>query len=114
MQITKEQILSVLKEFVTIEQTGYMNGNAELIGLDDVAEQILTLLQPNDAGQPNGSKPDVSGSLPPDWRSILLKKYKLFITVNNELKGNDDEGWFYWDAEDFDFLTKVFQELRRQ
>lgn len=29
---------------------------------NDVAIEILTLLQSNDAGQPNGSKPTVSGS----------------------------------------------------
>jgi hypothetical protein len=42
--LTKEQIIEVLQENISIEQTGYMNSISELVGLEDAAEEILSLL----------------------------------------------------------------------
>lgn len=54
---------------------------------------------------------DCSTQLPPDWKEMLLQKYNMGVTYNNELKVYDSEGASYWDKEDFDFMSKVFQEL---
>lgn len=66
MQITKEQIIEILCKKSSFAEIGEIN--VEIIYGDDfsnIADEILTLLQSNDAGQPNGSKPDVMRSLPP-------------------------------------------------
>lgn len=40
----KDKILQILKEQISIEQSGYMNGNADIVGLDDAAEAISQLM----------------------------------------------------------------------
>ena len=65
MQIAKEKIIEILcKESLFFEVSGDTVEALDAGDFDNVAEQILNLLQSNDAVQPNASKPNVSGSLP--------------------------------------------------
>lgn len=40
----KDKILQILKEEISIEQSGYMNGNADIVGWDNAAEAIAQLM----------------------------------------------------------------------
>lgn len=66
MQITKEKIIEILcTESLFFEVSGDPVEALDAGYFDKVAEQILTLLQSNDAILPNGSKSYVMRSLPP-------------------------------------------------
>lgn len=87
MNITKEQIIDVLKKEGMLYTTakGERRHVIHEHDFERAANKILTLLQSNDAGQPNGSKPTVSGALP------LVEK--LESRIKDCDCGFDDVSW---------------------
>lgn len=82
----KEDIKKLLFDFCeSAEIDGYSEQVIRKSSIDYAVEQILTLLQSNDAGQPNGSKPIVSGALPLTENEYLKNKVKeLLLFVESD------------------------------